>query len=422
MGDSQVWDRILCAGMLDVALIRERFEALSPHLDERGRRLFAATEAAAAGYGGIAAVSRITGIAASTIGRGLNELAAPTRLEPGRIRRSGGGRKALVVTDRKLLDDLNGLVEPEARGDPMSPLRWTCKSLRRVAAELPALGPRVSHTVVGELLRQQKFSLQANRKTREGESHPDRDAQFAYINTEVSAALAEGQAVISVDTKKKELVGDFKNAGREWRRQGEPEEVRVHDFLIKELGRAVPYGISDLAANAGWVSVGIDHDTGAFAVQTIRTWWHGVGAKRYPHARCLTITADGGGSNGSRVRLWKRELQRLANELGIEIVVRHLPPGTSKWNKIEHRLFSFITMNWRGKPLVSYAVIIALIGATITDTGLIVRCEQDEAIYQKGTKVTDAEMGAINIVRDEFHGEWNYTIRPNNHSDGAVDS
>jgi len=244
-------------GMLDVALIRERFEALSPYLDERGRRLFAATEAAAAGYGGIAAVSRITGIAASTIGRGLNELAAPTRLEPGRIRRSGGGRKALVVTDPKLLDDLNGLVEPEARGDPMSPLRWTCKSLRRVAAELAALGHRVSRTVVGELLRQQKFSLQANRKTREGDSHPDRDAQFAYINSEVGAALAEGQAVISVDTKKKELVGDFKNAGREWRRQGEPEEVRVHDFLIKELGRAVPYGIYDLASNAGWVSVGI---------------------------------------------------------------------------------------------------------------------------------------------------------------------
>jgi hypothetical protein len=313
--------------MLDVALIRERFEALSPHLDERGRRLFAATEAAAAGYGGIAAVSRITGIAASTIGRGLNELAAPTRLEPGRIRRSGGGRKALVVTDRKLLDDLNGLVEPEARGDPMSPLRWTCKSLRRVAAELAALGHRVSHTVVGELLRQQKFSLQANRKTREGDSHPDRDAQFAYINTEVSAALAEGQAVISVDTKKKELVGDFKNAGREWRRQGEPEEVRVHDFLIKELGRAVPYGIYDLASNAGWVSVGITHDTAAFAVQTIRRWWQELGRARYPEATRLVITADGGGSNGYRVRLWKRELQRLADETGIAIEVHHLPPG-----------------------------------------------------------------------------------------------
>ena len=350
--------------MLDVALIRERFEALSPHLDERGRRLFAATEAAAAGYGGIAAVSRITGIAASTIGRGLNELAAPTRLEPGRIRRSGGGRKALVVTDRKLLDDLNGLVEPEARGDPMSPLRWTCKSLRRVAAELAALGHRVSHTVVGELLRQQKFSLQANRKTREGDSHPDRDAQFAYINTEVSAALAEGQAVISVDTKKKELVGDFKNAGREWRRQGEPEEVRVHDFLIKELGRAVPYGIYDLASNAGWVSVGITHDTAAFAVQTIRRWWQEIGRARYPKATQLVITADGGGSNGYRVRLWKRELQRLADETGIAIEVHHLPPGTSKWNKIEHRLFSFISQNWRAKPLVSYQVIVNLISAT----------------------------------------------------------
>ena len=329
--------------MLDVALICERFETLSPHLDERGRRLFAATEAAAAGYGGIAAVSRITGIAASTIGRGLNELAAPTRLEPGRIRRSGGGRKALVVTDRKLLDDLNGLVEPEARGDPMSPLRWTCKSLRRVAAELADLGHRVSHTVVGELLRQQKFSLQANRKTREGDSHPDRDAQFAYINTEIGAALAEGQAVISVDTKKKELVGDFKNAGREWRRQGEPEEVRVHDFLVKELGRAVPYGIYDLASNAGWVSVGITHDTAAFAVQTIRRWWQEIGRARYPEATQLVITADGGGSNGYRVRLWKRELQRLADETGIAIEVHHLPPGTSKWNKIEHRLFSF---NW----------------------------------------------------------------------------
>src|SRR5271169_2593518 len=398
--------------MLDVALIRERFEALSPHLDERGRRLFAATEAAAAGYGGIAAVSRITGIAASTIGRGLNELAAPTRLEPGRIRRSGGGRKALVVTDRKLLDDLNGLVEPEARGDPMSPLRWTCKSLRRVAAELAALGHRVSHTVVGELLRQQKFSLQANRKTREGDSHPDRDAQFAYINTEVSAALAEGQAVISVDTKKKELVGDFKNAGREWRRQGDPEEVRVHDFLIKELGRAVPYGIYDLAANAGWVAVGVDNDTAAFAVQTIRRWWREVGRIRYPLARRLVITADGGGSNGSRVRLWKLELQRLADELGLSIEVHHLPPGTSKWNKIEHRLFSFITQNWRAKPLISYRVIVELIGATTTQTGLTVRCELDDKIYPKGILVSDEQMQTLNIARDHFHGEWNYTIAP----------
>ncbi len=410
------------AGMLDVALIRERFEALSPHLDERGRRLFAATEAAAAGYGGIAAVSRITGIAASTIGRGLKDLAAPTRLEPGRVRRSGGGRKALVVTDRRLLDDLNGLVEPEARGDPMSPLRWTCKSLRRLAAELATLGHRVSHTVVGELLRQQKFSLQANRKTREGDSHPDRDAQFACINAAVGAALAEGQAVISVDTKKKELVGDFKNAGREWRRQGEPEEVRVHDFLIKELGRAVPYGIYDLASNAGWVSVGITHDTAAFAVQTIRRWWQEIGRARYREATRLVITADGGGSNGYRVRLWKRELQRLADEIGIAIEVHHLPPGTSKWNKIEHRLFSFISQNWRAKPLVSYQVIVDLISATTTSTGLEVRCELDANTYPKGVTVSDAEMAALKIECAEFHGEWNYTIRPTNRSDRAVDS
>ena len=275
---------------------------------------------------------------------------------------------------------------------------------------------------MGELLRQQKFSLQANRKTREGDSHPDRDAQFAYINTEVSAALAEGQAVISVDTKKKELVGDFKNAGREWRRQGEPEEVRVHDFLIKELGRAVPYGIYDLASNAGWVSVGITHDTAAFAVQTICRWWQEIGRARYPEATRLVITADGGGSNGYRVRLWKRELQRLADETGIAIEVHHLPPGTSKWNKIEHRLFSFISQNWRAKPLVSYQVIVNLISATTTSTGLEVRCELDANTYPKGVTVPDAEMAALNIECAEFHGEWNYTIRPTNRSDRAVDS
>jgi hypothetical protein len=326
------------------------------------------------------------------------------------------------MTDASLLDDLLSLVSPGERGDPMSPLRWTCKSLRRLAVELGERGHRISHTVVGELLKRCNFSLQANRKTREGDDHPDRDAQFEYINQRVSEQLAARQPVISVDTKKKELVGDFKNSGREWRPQGEPEEVRVHDFLIKELGRAVPYGIYDLAANAGWVSVGIDHDTAAFAVQTIRTWWHGVGAKRYPHARCLTITADGGGSNGSRVRLWKRELQRLANELGIEINVHHLPPGTSKWNKIEHRLFSFISMNWRAKPLVSYRVIVDLISATTTDTGLTVRCELDTNVYPKGIAVPDHEMDAINMIRDEFHGEWNYTIRPRNQQDRAFDS
>jgi len=304
----------------------------------------------------------------------------------------------------------------------MSPLRWTCKSLRRLAAELRALGHRISHTVVGELLKQQKFSLQGNRKTREGDSHPDRDAQFAYINESVTRMLAGRQPVISVDTKKKELAGNFKNGGREWRPRGDPEEVRVHDFLIKELGRAVPYGVYDLAANEGWVSVGIDHDTAAFAVQTIRSWWHNVGHPQYPGASCLTITADGGGSNGSRVRLWKYQLQKLADELGIEINVHHLPPGTSKWNKIEHRLFSFISMNWRAKPLVSYRVIVDLISATTTDTGLKVRCELDKKSYPKGIVVSDQDMAKINILRADFHGEWNYTIRPRNETDRAVNS
>ena len=398
--------------MIDASAIRDRFVALAPHLDERGRRSFAAAEARSAGYGGIAAVARATGIAPSTIGRGLAELAGAAELPANRKRRAGGGRKALTATDPALLDDLLALVSPSERGDPMSPLRWTCKGLRRLAAELRAMGHKISHTVVGELLKGQKFSLQANSKTREGASHPDRDAQFAHISARVSRALAEQQPVISVDTKKKELVGDFKNAGREWRPQGDPEQVRVHDFLIKELGRAVPYGIYDLAANAGWVSVGIDHDTAEFAVQTIRNWWHSVGCKRYPNARHLTITADGGGSNGSRVRLWKRELQRLANELGIDINVHHLPPGTSKWNKIEHRLFSFISMNWRAKPLVSYRVIVDLISATTTETGLAVRCNLDTSTYPKGIVVTDQEMSQLNMLPDDFHGEWNYTLVP----------
>ena len=408
--------------MIDSDGIQARFASLSPHLDERARRLAAATEAAAAGYGGIAAVARATGVAASTIGRGLNDLDAETPLEAGRIRRPGGGRKSLVETDAGLLAALLALVEPEARGDPMSALRWTCKSVRTLAGELVAQGHKISHTVVGELLKSQKFSLQGNRKTKEGESHPDRDAQFLHINKNVTAALADNQPVISVDTKKKELVGDFKNNGREWRPKGSPEDVRVHDFLIKELGRAVPYGVYDLAANAGWVSVGMSCDTAAFAVQSIRRWWQEVGRQRYPDARHLTITADGGGSNGSRLRLWKRELQRLANEIDIEIRVHHLPPGTSKWNKIEHRLFSFITMNWRAKPLISYRVIIDLISATTTETGLTVRAELDTNTYQKGIFVTDEELAAINITRADFHGEWNYTIKPGTPSDRAVDS
>jgi hypothetical protein len=301
-------------------------------------------------------------------------------------------------------------------------LRWTCKSLRQLAAELTARGHRVSHTVVGELLKQQKFSLQANNKTHEGGDHPDRDAQFIHINQSVKVALAAQQPVISVDTKKKELVGNFKNAGREWRGKGDPEEVGVYDFLSKALGRAVPYGIYDIAANAGWVSVGINHDTSAFAVQTVRRWWRDIGRVRYPDARCLTITCDGGGSNGYRVKLWKRELQGLADELGIDITVHHLPPGTSKWNKIEHRLFSFISMNWRAKPLISYRVIVDLISATKTDAGLAVRCELDTNLYPKGIVVSDEEMAALNILRAEFHGEWNYTIRPRNRPERVVDS
>ena len=406
--------------MLDEDSLRRRKAAILPHLDERQRRLFAAAEAKAAGYGGIAAVSRVTRIAASTIGRGLKDLEAPAPPSPGAVRRPGGGRKSLSATNPRLLEDLNGLVEPSARGDPMSPLRWTCKSLRRLSAELKKLGHQISHTVVGELLKKQKFSLQANRKTLEGADNPDRDAQFHFINDAVQAALAENQPAISVDTKKKELVGDFKNAGREWRPQGEPEDVRVHDFLIKDLGRAVPYGIYDLAANTGWVNVGIDNDTAAFAVQTIRRWWQDVGGVRYPLAKRLLITADGGGSNGSRVRLWKRELQRLADELGISIEVRHLPPGTSKWNKIEHRLFSFITQNWRAKPLVSYRVIVDLIAATTTETGLKVYCELDASSYPKGILVSDDEMASLNIQRADFHGEWNYTIAPSNQTEAFI--
>jgi Rhodopirellula transposase DDE domain len=398
--------------MIDVDAIRQRFEAVAPFLDERGRRLVAASEVISAGYGGIAAVARATGVAPSTLGRGIKELAHGGAGVAGRVRRAGGGRKTTVAKDATLLSDLEALVEPTSRGDPQSPLRWTCKSLRRLAAALQAEGHRVSRTLVGDLLKGLGFSLQGNRKTTEGDSHPDRDAQFAYINAKVSKALAEKQPVISVDTKKKELVGDFKNSGREYRRHGDPEAVRVHDFLIKELGRAVPYGVYDIAANAGWVSVGIDHDTAAFAVSSIRRWWQSLGRARYPDATRLHITADGGGSNGSRVRLWKRELQKLANETGLDIVVSHLPPGTSKWNKIEHRLFSFISQNWRAKPLVSYQVIVQLIAATTTKTGLTVRCELDTDPYPSGIVVSDAEMADLNLTRDQFHGEWNYTISP----------
>ena len=401
--------------MIDHAGIRLRYEALDPLLDERGRRRFAAAEALAAGRGGVATVSSITGIARSTIARGLAELRGDAAPEagPDRVRRKGGGRRSLLANNPALLDDLKSLVEPATRGDPMAPLLWTAKSLRNLAGELCGLGHRIGHNVVADLLRGLGYSLQANRKTLEGSDNPDRDAQFAYINDQVKSALAANEPAISVDTKKKELVGNFKNGGREYRPKGQPEPVRVHDFVIPELGRAAPSGVYDIADNAGWVSVGIDHDTASFAVNAIRRWWQAMGCTRYPNATRLLITADCGGSNGARVRLWKRELQALANELGMAITVCHLPPGTSKWNKIEHRLFSFITQNWRGKPLVSYQAIVQLIAATTTKTGLKVQAEIDPNSYPAGVKVTDAEMDEINIHRHPFHGDWNYTISPN---------
>jgi hypothetical protein len=398
--------------VIDDAAIRLRYQALDALLDERSRRRLAAAEALSAGRGGVTIVSRITGLARSTIGRGLAELRGGVAAEVDRVRRPGGGRKRLAVQDATLLDDLRSLVEPETRGDPQAPLLWTAKSLRKLAAGLQALGHRIGHNVVGDLLREMGYSLQANRKTREGSNHPDRDAQFGYINQQVTAALAAGEPAISVDTKKKELVGDFKNAGRDYHPKGQPEPVRVHDFLIPELGRAAPYGVYDIGENAGWVSLGIDHDTASFAVNAIRRWWQTMGQARYPKATRLMITADGGGSNGARVRLWKLELQRLADELGLAITVCHLPPGTSKWNKIEHRLFSFITQNWRGKPLISHQVIVQLIAATTTRTGLKVRCELDPNSYPAGIKVADADFDCINLQRHDFHGEWNYTISP----------
>jgi hypothetical protein len=398
--------------VIDESAIRRRFEVLAPVLDEQGRRRFAAAEAMTAGPGGVSAAMRATGIARSTIRRGLDELADGDTPDGERVRRAGGGRKPLSATDMRLIDDLRALVEPETRGDPQSPLLWTCKSLRKLSQGLRDMGHKIGRTVVGELLYRLDYRLQANRKTREGASHPDRDTQFRYINDQVKAALAAGEPAISVDTKKKELVGDFKNGGREWRPKGSPEEVRVHDFVIPELGRAVPYGVYDIADNAGWVSVGIDHDTASFATNAIRSWWQLMGRARYPQAKSLLITADGGGSNGSRVRLWKVELQRLADELRMPITVGHLPPGTSKWNKIEHRLFSFITGNWRGKPLVSHQVIVELIAATTTEAGLKVRCQLDPNTYPAGIKVSDAELEAVNLTRHDFHGEWNYTISP----------
>ena len=397
----------------ETTAVGERYARVVGRLDERGRRAVLGAEALALGWGGITAVARATGQARQTVARGIGEVRGERLVAaPGRVRLPGGGRKTALAGDPSLLADLERLVEPVTRGDPESPLRWTCKSLRRLAGELRQQGHRVSHQTVASLLHGLEYSLQGNRKTREGASHPDRDAQFAHINAAAEASVAAGDPVISVDTKKKELVGDFKNGGRQWRPKGEPEQVRMHDFALPEWGKVSPYGIYDLAQNKGWVSVGIDHDTASFAVESIRRWWDGAGRERYAGTARLLITADGGGSNGSRLRLWKWELQRLADETGLAITVCHYPPGTSKWNKIEHRLFAFISQNWRGQPLVSYAVLLRLIAATTTTTGLTVESSLDTTPYPSGVTVTDAQMDSLAIQRHAFHGEWNYTLSP----------
>jgi len=395
--------------------IRRKYRSLRVEFDERGRRQWAAAEARELGWGGVVAVATATGLSRTTITAGLRELDLPVRkraVEAMRVRRPGGGRKPLTQTDPDLLTALESLVEPATRGDPESPLRWTCKSTRRLADELTRQHHPVGVNTVAALLHQAGYSLQANRKTREGGSHPDRNAQFEYINAQVRNFLDRGQPAISVDTKKKELVGDFKNAGREWRPAGEPEEVRVHDFLDKKLGKAIPYGVYDLLNNQGWVSVGIDHDTAQFAANSIRLWWNRMGHRRFPRASELLITADGGGSNSYRTRLWKVALQALADTLGLRLHVCHFPPGTSKWNKIEHRLFSFITQNWRGKPLVSHQAIVSLIAHTTTRAGLIVRAALDTNKYETKVKVTDEELSRLRLKPCAFHGDWNYILSP----------
>ncbi len=400
-----------------VQWIRNKYQVLSEALNERSRRLWAATEARSLGRGGPAAVVAATGMSSATVYKGLGELETASTgratLPPDCLRRPGGGRKRAVDQQPGLAKALEGLVEPTARGDPESALRWTCKSTYQLAAELSRQGFAVGPRTVAKELAEQEFSLQANRKTREGSSHPDRDAQFAYINEQVLGFQRRGQPAISVDTKKKELVGDFKNAGREWRRRGQPQAVRVHDFPDPQQKKAIPYGVYDLTRNEGWVSVGIDHDTARFAAASIRRWWRKMGRRRYPRAKELLITADCGGSNSSRTRLWKVALQDLADDLGLRLTVGHFPPGTSKWNKIEHRMFCHITQNWRGRPLMNYAVIVQLIGHTTTTTGLQIRAELDEHSYPLKEIVTAEQLARLRLKPSPFHGEWNYTLAPN---------
>ena len=387
------------------------FAVIWPHLDERTRRLVAASKAVELGYGGISRVSRACGLSRVTLTKGVEEL-QDTSPGQGRIRREGGGRNAITSNDPSLLSALERIVEPTTRGDPMSPLRWTLKSSRALAAELTGRSHPVSHTKIAQLLRKDGYSLQGNRKTEEGDDHPDRDAQFRHINAAVKKALRAGEPVISVDTKKKELIGNYQNKGRQWHKKGTADKVNGHDFAAPEVPRAYPYGIYDLGRNAGFVNVGTDHDTGAFAVASVRGWWRAEGRRLYPAAPRLLITADGGGSNGWRLRLWKWELQRLADETGLMLKVCHFPPGTSKWNKVEHRLFSFISSNWRGEPLRDYETIVHLIAATTTAKGLKVTCRLDHSKYPVGRKITKAEFAQITLQRDKFHGEWNYTILP----------
>ena len=401
-----------------VERIRWKYEVLAPVMDERMTRLWAAAEAEALGRGGTVAVTRATGILGKRIRAGMEDLAALRQSPPAelpqeqRIRRAGAGRKPLEQHDPELVKALDALIDPVTRGDPQSSLRWTCKSTRKLAQELTAQGHPVGATKVAELLTQAGYSLQGNRKTREGTQHPDRNAQFEYINRQVKQFQSKGQPVISVDTKKKELVGDFKNVGREWQRKGEPVPVRVHDFLDAELGKAIPYGVYDLLRNEGWVSVGVDHDTAAFAVESIRRWWDRMGRQAYPSATDLLVTADAGGSNGPRVRLWKLELQRLADQTGMRLHIRHYPPGTSKWNKIEHRMFCHITQNWRGRPLESLETIVQLIGSTTTKEGLRIRAALDRRRYAKGIDVPDHDMANLNLRTARVRGQWNYCIEP----------
>lgn len=391
--------------------LRQKFADVWPLLDERNRRLMAASEARSLGYGGISIISRACGLSRKAITKGIGEISNGT-IMPGRIRRSGAGRKRITVSNPEILASLDRLIEPDTRGDPESPLRWTCKSTRTLARQLTKQRHSISHEKVAQILRNQNYSLQSNRKTKEGNDHPDRDAQFRHINAEVKRALKKGTPVISVDTKKKELLGNYANAGKQWLPAKKPVKVNGHDFPSPDIPRAYPYGIYDIAQNTGFVNVGTDHDTGTFAVASILGWWRNSGRSLYPGVRLLLITADAGGSNGWRLRLWKLELQKLADKTGLSISVCHFPPGTSKWNKVEHRLFSFISSNWRGQPLVDYETIVKLIAHTTTVKGLKVTCRLDRRKYPTGRKVTDEEIKQVNLKKNNFHGEWNYTIRP----------